>query len=151
MHCIPTGYLLICRTEGKGEQNTMMPKSSIKGLDGREKIVHTFFKLMEQRDLGGLLGLFDYDATVYEPFSMAQGLHGRSSIEPFLKVAMMANRNMRHKIKILKAERSQGDDTVTALITFELGEKINARFTFDLEPAGQKYWKIKTLHIKFLT
>lgn len=130
--------------------NTMMSKSSITRLDRREKIVHKFFKLIEQRDLGGLLGLFDYDATVYEPFSTAEGLHGRSSIEPFLKVAMMANRNMRRKIKILKAKRSEGDGTVTALVTFELGERVNAHFTFDLEPHTQKGWKIKTLRIKFL-
>lgn len=129
----------------------MMPKSNVKGPDSRENIVYRFFKLIEDRDVQGLLELFDYDAVVYEPFSKAQGLHGRSSIEPFLKVAMMANSNMHHKIKILEAEHSDEDGRIAALITFERGDKLKARFTFDLAQDTDKDWKIKTLNIKFLT
>ncbi|WP_226987159.1 hypothetical protein [Candidatus Nitrososphaera evergladensis] len=129
----------------------MMPKSNVKGSDGREGIVYRFFKLIEDKDIDGLLDLFDCDATVYEPFSKTQGLHGRSLIEPFLKVAMMANNNMRHKIKIPDSGKSHLDGQLTALVTFELGDRAKARFIFDLEPDEQKAWKIKTLHINFLT
>lgn len=131
-------------------KSTIMPKSNAKGQDSRENTVYRFFKLIEDRDVEGLLELFDYDATVYEPFSNAQGLHGRSSIEPFLKVAMMANSNMRRKIKILEAEHGDKGGRIAALVTFELGDKLKGRFTFDLEPDADKSWKIKTLHIQFV-
>ncbi|AIC14590.1 hypothetical protein NVIE_003970 [Nitrososphaera viennensis EN76] len=128
-----------------------MPKGNVKGPDSRENIVYRFFKLIEDKDVDGLLDLFDYDATVYEPFSKAQGLHGRSLIEPFLKVAMMANRNMHRKIKILKAKHGQEEGQLTALVTFERGDRVKGRFTFDLKPDEKKGWKIKTLDIKFMT
>ena len=60
-----------------------------------EEIVAQYFKCMDSRDLDGMLELFDYDAAVYEPFSKVEGLHGKSAIEPFLKVAMMANNELR--------------------------------------------------------
>lgn len=127
----------------------MMRKSKVKSPESREDIVYRYFKLISDRDLEGLLDLFDDDATVYEPFSTSQILHGRSSIEPFLKVALMANSNMRRNIKIKKAEPGQPDDQLTALVTFEKGDKTKARFMFGLEPDEEKGWKIKTLRINF--
>lgn len=132
----------------------MMPKSNIKGPDSRENVVYRFFELIEDKDMQHLLGLFDYDAVVYEPFSKAQeGLHGRSSIEPFLKVAMMANSNMHHKIKIVEAGHGKKQaGRIAALVTFELGDRVRARFTFDLaQDTDKEDWKIKTLSIRFLT
>jgi hypothetical protein len=60
-----------------------------------EQIVQQYFKCVDSRDVYGILDLFDYDAVVYEPFSKVEVLHGRSAIEPFLRVAMMANSEMR--------------------------------------------------------
>lgn len=92
--------------------------------------------------MDGILELFDYDAIVYEPFSKSQGLRGKSAIEPFLKVAMMANSGLQREIKIEK----QGDQNkVVALISFERGDKVRAKFTFEFADG-----KIKSLHIKFL-
>jgi ketosteroid isomerase-like protein len=68
-----------------------------------EQIVARYFRCMDSKDLDTMLDLFDYDATIYEPFSnVTGGLRGRSSIEPFLKVAMMANSNLQRTIKIEK-------------------------------------------------
>ncbi len=129
----------------------MMRKSKVKRAESREDIIFKYFRLISDRDLEGLLDLFDDDATIYEPFSTSQVLHGRSSIEPFLKVALMANSNMRRKIKISKeAEPGQPDDQLTAHVTFEKGDKTKARFTFGFEPDEEKGWRIKTLHIKFV-
>jgi hypothetical protein len=109
---------------------------------------------MDSKDLDGMLELFDYDAVVYEPFSKVNGLHGRSAIEPFLKVAMMANRDLRRTVKIeknVKKESDNNNEIIAALITFEKGEKVKGRFTFeftDRDDSGEKM--IKSLHIEFL-
>ncbi|MFL6485081.1 MAG: nuclear transport factor 2 family protein [Nitrososphaera sp.] len=68
-----------------------------------EQIVARYFRCIDDKDLDGILELFDYDAKLYEPFSnITGGLEGRSSIEPFLNVAMMANSNLERMIKIEK-------------------------------------------------
>jgi hypothetical protein len=113
-----------------------------------EEVIQQYFKCIDSKDLSGILDLFNYDAVVYEPFSnITGGLKGKSSIEPFLKVAMMANSSLQRTIKIEKPTKS---NKVTALITFAKGDRVKSRFTFEFEddPAGGK--KIKSLHIEFL-
>ena len=115
-----------------------------------EQIVARYFKCMDSKDLDGILDLFDYDAVLYEPFSnITEGLKGRSSIEPFLKVAMMANHNLERKIKI---EKPSKPNKVTALVTFEKGDKVRSKFTFEFQDDDQANGtiKIKSLHIEFL-
>ena len=115
-----------------------------------EDIVFQYFKFIENKDIDGILDLFDYDAVVHEPFSnITGGLKGRSSIEPFLKVAIMANSSLQRTIKIEKPSKPNANK-ITALITFEKGDKMKGRFTFEFEddPAGGK--KIKSLDIEFL-
>lgn len=113
-----------------------------------EEVIRQYFKCIDTKNLSGILELFDYDAVVQEPFSnVAGGLKGRSSIEPFLKVAMMANSNLQRTIKF---EKSTKPNKIVALVTFERGDKVKGRFTFEFEdePAGGK--KIKSLNIEFL-
>ncbi len=114
-----------------------------------EQIVAHYFRGIDNKDLDSILELFDYDAELYEPFSnITGGLKGKSSIEPFLKVAMMANNNLERRIKI---EKTSNPNSVTALITFKRSDKVNSRFTFkfqDDETSGKK--KIKSLRIEFL-
>lgn len=114
-----------------------------------EEIVARYFKCMDSRDLDGMLELFDYDAVVYEPFSKVDGLYGKSAIEPFLKVAMMANSELQRKIKIEKTKNP--NNSIVALITFEKGKQIKGRFTFEFtDNDDSKEKKIKSLHIEFL-
>jgi hypothetical protein len=113
-----------------------------------EQMVARYFRCMDSKDLAGILELFDYDAVVYEPFSnITGGLKGRSSIEPFLKVAMMANSNLQRAIRIEKPSKS---NEITALITFEKGNKVKSKFTFEFEDDEVSGKKIKSLHIEFL-
>ena len=114
-------------------------------------MIQQYFRCIDTKDLSGILDLFDYDAVVHEPFSnITGGLRGRSSIEPFLKVAMMANSSLQRTIKFEKPSGKADPDKITALITFEKGDKVKSRFTFEFEedPAGGK--KIKSLDIEFL-
>jgi hypothetical protein len=112
-----------------------------------EDIIHQYFKCIDAKDLSGILDLFDYDAIIHEPFSnITGGLRGKSSIEPFLKVAMMANSNLQRNIKI---EKSSKKDKLVALVTFEKGDKVKGRFTFEFNGQTGKE-KIKSLNIEFL-
>jgi hypothetical protein len=113
-----------------------------------EQIVARYFRCMDSKDLDTMLDLFGYDATVYESFSnITGGLKGRSSIEPFLKVAMMANSNLQRTIKI---EKPSKPNKITALVTFEKGDKVKGKFTFEFEDDETSRKKIKSLHIAFL-
>ena len=116
--------------------------------DTGEQIVTCYFRCMDNRDLDGMLELFDYDAELYEPFSnITGGLKGRSSMEPFFKVAMMANNNLRRTIKI---EKTNKPNTIIALVTFEKGDRVRSRLTFQIEDDEGGRKKIKSLHIEFL-
>jgi ketosteroid isomerase-like protein len=115
-----------------------------------EEIVARYFRYMDNKDLDGVLDLFDYDAVVYEPFSKVEELHGRSAIEPFFKVAMMANNELRRTIKIEKTKKVNNNNEITALTTFEKGDKVKGRFTFEFieDDLGEK--RVKSLRIEFL-
>jgi len=117
-----------------------------------EDLVYQYFKCIESKDLDGILELFDYDATVKEPFSnVPGGLRGRSSIEPFLKVAMMANSKLQRRIKLEKPAPGNTDSNkVVAIVTFEKGDKVKGRFNFEFENTPEGGKKIKSLKIEFL-
>ena len=113
-----------------------------------EQIVARYFRCIDTKDLDRILELFDYDAEVYEPFSnMTGGLKGRSSIEPFLKVAMMANNNLKRTINIQKPNKP---NSITALVMFEKGDKVKSKFTFEFQDDDGSRKKIKSLRIEFL-
>ena len=114
-----------------------------------EQIVTRYFRCIDTKDLDGILELFTYDAEIYEPFSnITGGLKGRSSMEPFLKVAMMANNNLRRTINIEKKPNKQ--NSITALVKFEKGEKVKSKFTFEFQEDEGHGKKIKSLRIEFL-
>ena len=115
-----------------------------------EEIVARYFRYMDNKDLDGMLDLFDYDAVVYEPFSKVEELHGRSAIEPFFKVAMMANNELRRTIKIEKAKKADNNNEITALTTFQKGDKVKGRLTFEFIEDDSREKRIKSLYIEFL-
>jgi ketosteroid isomerase-like protein len=115
-----------------------------------EDLVFQYFKLIENKDIDGILDLFDYDAVVTEPFSKSKELRGKASIEPFLKVAAMANSGLDRKIKIEKSANGKTDpDKLIALITFEKGDNTKARFTFGIANSDGAR-KIKSMRIEFV-
>lgn len=139
-------------------------------LTNRE-IILQYFRLLQTKDMDGLKNLFWHDAIVYEPFSkMEQGLRGWSQIEPFLKVAIMANESLSSKIivedpELLKDTKSEDKpyndnanrniDIVEALVTFQKDEAIEAKFRFELSSQtnivdSSKQKKIKALHIQLI-
>jgi ketosteroid isomerase-like protein len=111
-----------------------------------EQLVNHYFYLISRKDVQGLLELFADDAAVYEPFSnVKEGLRGKSAIEHLLKVAVMANAGMRKTIEFIN---KSSEDSITALVTFERGDTIKGKFTFNfvLLDIGRK---ITMLTIRF--
>lgn len=137
---------MLCE-EGEILSLTIKGKESMPFTD--EQIVTRYFQCIDAKDIDGILELFDYDAEVYEPFSnITGGLKGRTSIEPFLQVAMMANNNLRRTINIEK--KPNKPNSITALITFEKGEKVKSKFTFEFQEDEGHRKKIRYLRIEFL-
>ena len=134
-----------------------------------KEIISQYFRLMQNKNIDGLKDLFWSDAIVYEPFSkVEQGLKGWSQIEPFLKVAIMANESLSNKITFEESSRIRNEDQnwekdngnrrsdiIEALVTFQKDNVITAKFRFELsnqsntiDDSEQK--KIKTLRIQFI-
>jgi len=143
-------------------------KSKGKLLTNKE-IVSQYFRLLQNKDIDGLKDLFWSDATVYEPFSkLEHGLRGWSQIEPFLKVAIMANESLSNKIAFEESRRiknkdlndeekntsDSNNDIVEALVTFQRDNVIKAKFRFELSNQANtvddsERKKIKALRIQF--
>jgi hypothetical protein len=141
-------------------------------LQSDRDIIFEYFRRIKDKDIPGLLDLFTDDAVVYEPFSKLDDIHGKTAglrgkhaIEPFLGVVVMANDGLEDIIKIDKSdEKTDGPKNkstqISAIATFERGDKITARFTFELispiignsndnTNINQNEKKIKSLHIQF--
>jgi hypothetical protein len=141
-------------------------------LHTNKEIISQYFRLLQKKDIEGLKDLFWSDAIIYEPFSkMEHGLRGWSQIEPFLKVAIMANESLSSKITLeepgltkdnledrQKQDNSGADknsDIIEALVTFQKDKAIEAKFRFELSNQTNlvgisKQKKIKALHIQFI-
>ena len=117
-----------------------------------KSVVYEYFRLVKDHDIDELLLLFTDDAVIYDPFSsISGGLWGKDAIKPFLEIAMMANSGLEYKIVVhgpytggdnnnnsANMERCNNDDDednisnkITALVTFQRGDSIRARFTFE--------------------
>jgi hypothetical protein len=113
-----------------------------------EQIVAHFFRCIDSKDVDGILDLFDYNAIIYEPFSnITGGLKGKSSIESFLKVVIMASNNLQRRVKF---ENTSRPDRIKVLITFEKGGRVKSLFTFEFQDNEGNEKKIKSLRIEFL-
>jgi hypothetical protein len=64
---------------------------------------------------------------------------------------MMANDELEHTIVTEKKQKLGKMNQVTALVTFEKGDKIRGRFTFELDSDNGSgvEGRIKSLHIQF--
>jgi hypothetical protein len=131
-----------------------------------KSIVYEHFRLIKNKDIDGILNLFDENAIIYEPFSNIEGgLQGKSAIKPFFDIVLMANDGLQYKIEFVKAqdgsnnENKEDSDQVTTLVTFEKGGTVQGQFTFKLRSeeeeqyrswGGDRAKKIQTLHIEFI-
>jgi ketosteroid isomerase-like protein len=115
-------------------------------------MVNEYFRLVTEKDIWGLLQLFDEDAVVFEPFSNVKGgLVGKTMIENFLKVVVMANAGFKRTIRFVE----ESEDRVTAIVTFERGDSVTGKFAFSFiiknnSDGVQVSKKIGMLRIQFI-
>jgi ketosteroid isomerase-like protein len=120
-------------------------------LTNRE-MVNEYFRRVTEKDVRGLLQLFDEDAVVFEPFSNIKGgLVGRTVIENFLKVVVMANEGFKRTIRFV----DESEDRITAIVTFERGGSVTGKFAFSFiirsnSDGVQVSKKISALRIEFI-
>jgi hypothetical protein len=136
--------------------------------------VFEYFRLINNKNIERLMDLFAPGATIYEPFSkLTGGLKGKLAIESFLKVVIMASDTLQYHVVIEKnpnikdahrayqnsdqnSKDNNSNKVISALVVFEKGDSLNARFTFELTSTYDNYAnesrhnKIKTLYIQFI-
>ncbi|HXX95845.1 MAG TPA: nuclear transport factor 2 family protein [Candidatus Bathyarchaeia archaeon] len=125
-----------------------------------KSIVYEYFRLLKNKDINRLLNLFADDGIIYEPISnIDAGLKGKSAIKPFLEVAMMANERMQQDIEFekpgLRTNKNDTKNQLTAVVTFEKGGRVRARYNFELSAESEsdlnyQAKKIQTLQIEFI-
>lgn len=124
--------------------------SSFAILSNRE-MVEEYFRRVGEKDVTGLLQMFDEDAVVFEPFSNIKGgLVGKTVIENFLRVVVMANSGFKRTIRFV----NESQDRITALVTFERGDSVTGKFEFSFirtsnSEGAQVGKSIGTLKIEF--
>ena len=149
--------------------------------DNDEDIVFQYFELIKNKDIERLMNLFSSDAIVYEPFSKLRGgVSGKQAIESFLRIVIMANDELQHHIVIENISDIKNKSSVdcnhnhenknncsscfsmkviNALVTFEKGDSLKARFMFGLSCdnddnndnyINSKYNTIRSLRIQFI-
>lgn len=150
-----------------------MPKPKKKFPNNKE-IVAEYFRLIQSKDVEGLKDLFWSDAIVFEPFSkLEKGLRGWSQIEPFMKVAIMANESLSYRIALeefedkdkknnnikniqdSKGNNNTNNEVVKSLVTFQKDDIVKAKFRFELSKSvnstsNSDQKKIKSLRIEFI-
>ena len=110
-----------------------------------------YFQKIKAGDVRGLLNFFTDDSVVYEPFSKSKCLVGKLEIEFFLKTVVMANEGMQYEIKIESEEHDEDKDEIVALVTFQKGDSIRGKFTFEIERLSElNESRIRTLRIEFI-
>jgi hypothetical protein len=135
------------RPQNKEGKNTSAAASGKK--TANQKLVFECFELASQSKVEELLELFADDVTIYEPFSKKEeGLHGKPAIRSFLNMMTLASDDsLRYDISI----EEDKSDKVVALVIFEKGDKIEARFSFEMSAADkEKDKKINVVRVEFL-
>ncbi len=131
-----------------------------------EQMVYDYFRLIDKKDLEGLLRLFAEDAIVYEPFSKeGGGLRGKAAIRDFLQITIMASAGTDRVIEFAgDASKTEDSETneITALVTFRGDGMLKGRFNFmfviEIEVLEDRRGfsmtlpskKIKELHIQII-
>jgi hypothetical protein len=102
-----------------------------------EQMVYDYFRLIDKKDLDGLLELFADDATVYEPFSQVEdGLKGKAAIRDFLHITIMADAGTKRTVEFVngahigRTEKDIEMDEIAALVTFQGDGTLRGKFNF---------------------
>jgi hypothetical protein len=119
-------------------------------LNTNQKLVFECFKLASQNKIEELLELFSDDVIIYEPFSKKEeeGLHGKPAVRSYLNMMTLASDDsLRYDISI----EEDSNDKIVARVVFEKGDKITAKFAFEMTRSkNNRNKKIRVVRVEFL-
>jgi hypothetical protein len=126
--------------------------------DDNKSLVFEYFRMIKEKDIDGLLGLFSYDAAIYEPFSKlstavaGSGFRERTTMEAFFQVSAMIIEGLEYDITLQGeievgeeytisssssksnnniTRKDQKSSIITALVRFKRGRSASAIFAFE--------------------
>ncbi|NWG38245.1 hypothetical protein [Nitrososphaera sp.] len=112
---------------------------------------HEFVKQVSKRNVDYLLGLFDDEATVYEPFSATGTVSGRVELESFLKVFCKYTSAVVDMKSVRVSTMGGVPYSATAAVTLGKGARSKLVFEFNLAKSppsqGNDNLRVKKLKI----
>jgi RimJ/RimL family protein N-acetyltransferase len=136
------------KRDSKSKRHRNMSIAS-RRMTANQKLVFECIKLASQNKIEELLELFADDVIIYEPFSKKEeGLHGKPAVRSYLNMMTLASDDSLHyNISI----EEDSNDKIVALVVFEKGDKITAKFAFEMTPSkDNKNKKIRVVRVEFL-
>jgi hypothetical protein len=133
----------------KGYENTPVATMRRTTTTTNQKLVFECFKLASQKKIEEMLELLADDVIIYEPFSKKEdGLRGKRAVRSFLNMlTLTSDDSLQYDISI----EEDSNDKIVTLVVFEKGDKITAKFTFEMTPSKEKdKKKIRVVRVEFL-
>jgi hypothetical protein len=136
-------------SKSKGYENTPIAPMRRTTTTTNQKLVFECFKLASQKKIEEMLELLTDDVIIYEPFSKKEdGLRGKPAVRSFLNMMTLASDDSLHYDISIEEDRN---DKIVTLVVFEKGDKITAKFTFEMTPSKEKdKKKIRVVRVEFL-
>jgi hypothetical protein len=133
----------------KGYENSPIAPMKGKTTTTNQKLVFECFKLASQKKIEEMLELLADDGIIYEPFSKKNdGLRGKLAVRSFLNMLTIASDDSLHYDIFIEED---SNDKIVTRVAFEKGDKITAKFTFEMTPSKEKdKKKIKVVRVEFL-
>jgi SUMO ligase MMS21 Smc5/6 complex component len=132
--------------KNKEHRNTYVASSR---MNTNQKLVFECFKLASQNKIEELLELLSDDVIIYEPFSKKEeGLYGKPAVRSYLNMMTLASDDsLRYDISI----EEDSNDKIVARVVFEKGDKLTAKFAFEMTPSkNNRNKKIRVVRVEFL-
>jgi hypothetical protein len=137
------------KSESRGYGNTPIAHERATTTTTNQKMVFECFKLASQKKIEEMLELLADDVIIYEPFSKKEdGLRGKPAVRSFLNMMTLASDDSLHYD--ISIEEDSNDKIITRVV-FEKGDKITAKFTFEMTHGKEKdKKKIRVVRVEFL-
>lgn len=100
-----------------------------------KSLIAQYFKYLQLKDVDRLIGFFDYEAEIHEPFSTHGIATGRSSIESFLRFMTSINADLKYQVFSINPPTSRDvGPTANAILWIKSDKAIPYKHIFLLNP-----------------
>ena len=100
-----------------------------------KSLIAQYFRYLQLKDVDRLLGFFDYQAEIHEPFSTHGIATGRASIESFLRFMTSINADLKYQVSTIHPPISRDvGPTANAMLWVKSDRAIPYEHIFLLNP-----------------